>query len=90
MFSSLFAEATSTCRKLCLTILISNIKTGVPGSFSKINCCFVLFFGIAFVFFTFSRAAPAAYGGSQVRGQIGAVAASLHRNHSNAGSEPRL
>ena len=31
-----------------------------------------------------SRAAPAAYGGSQARGQIGAVAASLHHS-----SQPR-
>ena len=36
------------------------------------------------------RAAPAAYGGSQFRGRIGAVAASLHHSHSNARSEPRL
>ena len=28
-----------------------------------------------------------AYGGSQARGQIGAVAASLHHSHSNSGSE---
>ena len=32
------------------------------------------------------RAAPAAYGGSQVRDPIGAVAASPHHSHSNAGS----
>ena len=47
---------------------------------------------IAFFFFflfAFSRAAPTAYGGSQARGLIGAVAASLHQSHSNAGSEPR-
>ena len=31
-----------------------------------------------------------AYGGFQARGQIGAVAASLHHRHSNAGSEPHL
>ena len=30
------------------------------------------------------RAAPAAYGGSQARDRIGAVAASLHHGHSNA------
>ena len=36
------------------------------------------------------RAAPAAYGGSQARGQIEAVAASLCQSHSNAGSEPHL
>ena len=33
------------------------------------------------------RAAPVAYGGSQARGQIGAVAASLRHNHSNTGSK---
>ena len=32
------------------------------------------------------RAAPAAYGGSQARGQIGAVAAHLHHSHSSASS----
>ena len=36
------------------------------------------------------RAVPAAYGGSQARRPIGAVAASLHHSHSNAGSEPHL
>ena len=38
----------------------------------------------------FSRATPAAYGGSQARGLIGAVATGLLQSHSNAGSEPRL
>ena len=37
--------------------------------------------------FCFFRAAPAAYGGSQARGQIGATAASLHHSHSNPGPE---
>ena len=35
-------------------------------------------------------AAPAAYGGSQARGQIGAAAAGLYHSHSNTGSEPCL
>ena len=35
-------------------------------------------------------AAPKAYGGSQARGRIGAVASSLRQNHSNAGPEPHL
>ena len=35
-----------------------------------------------FPFFLF-RAAPAAHGGSQARGQIGAAAASLHHSHSH-------
>ena len=46
-------------------------------------CFFVLFF-------FFLRAAPMAYGDSQARGQVGAVAASLHHSHSNVGSEPHL
>ena len=40
--------------------------------------------------FGFSRAAPVAYGGSQARGLIGAVAPSLYQSHSNSGSELRL
>ena len=49
--------------------------------------CLVGFF---FCLFAFSRAASAAYGGSQARGPVGAVATSLHQSHSNAGSEPCL
>ena len=41
-------------------------------------------------FFFFSRATPMAHGGSQARGLIGAVAAGLCHNHSNAESEPCL
>ena len=37
--------------------------------------------------FAFSRTAPAAYGGSQARGLIGAVATGLHQSHSNVGSK---
>ena len=40
--------------------------------------------------FCLSRAALKAYGGSQARGLIGAVAAGLHHSHSYSGSEPRL
>ena len=47
----------------------------------------LLFF---FCLFAISWAAPVAYGGSQTRGPIGAVAASLHQSHSNLGSEPPL
>ena len=45
---------------------------------------------IIFCLFAISWAAPAAYGGSQARGLIGAVAAGLHQSHSNVGSELRL
>ena len=57
---------------------------------------FYLFFVLSFVFLSFvvvvaiSWAAPVAYGGSQARGPIGAVATGLRQSHSNAGSEPRL
>ena len=51
------------------------------GSFAFSVFCFVLFF----VFCLF-RAEPTAYGGSQARGLIGAVATDLHHSHSNAKS----
>ena len=44
----------------------------------------------SFFFLIYFRATPAAYGGSQARGQTGAVASGLHQGHSNAGSEPSL
>jgi len=47
-------------------------------------------FSLFFFFFWPVRATPATYGGSQARGRIGAVAASLRQSHSNAGSEPHL
>ena len=64
-------------------------------------CLYVRYQLLSFVFLSFvvvvvvvvvaiSWAAPAAYGGSQARGRIGAVATGLCQSHSNAGSEPRL
>ena len=47
---------------------------------------FFFFFGL----FTFSRAAPMAYGGSQAWGLIRTAATSLHQSHRNKGSEPCL
>ena len=44
----------------------------------------------SFFFLSFFRAAPTAYGGSQARGPIRAVATSLCQSHSNARSEPCL
>ena len=45
--------------------------------------------GFFFSFFVFClfRTAPEAYGGSQARGQIGAVASGLRHSHGNAGSQ---
>ena len=51
------------------------------------KCSFVV---VVVVFLSFPRAAPTAHGGSQARGLIGAVAASLCHSHSNTGSEPHL
>ena len=47
---------------------------------------FFFFLGL----FAISWAASTAYGGSQARGLIRAVAASLRQSHSNMESEPRL
>ena len=41
--------------------------------------------GASNLFVLLFRAAPATYGGFQATGRIGATAASLHQNHSNAG-----
>ena len=59
-----------------------SLKEGDKSSF------FCFFF--CFLFFVFSRATPMAYGGSQARGPIGAVASGLHHRHSNSGSKPHL
>ena len=59
--------------------------------------CFLLYIHIhthtythTHIHFFLFRAAPAACGSSQARGQIWAAAASLHHSHSNTGSEPHL
>ena len=49
--------------------------SGRPQETKSLLLSFLFFF-----FFCLFRAAPAAYGGSQARGQIGAVAASLHHS----------
>ena len=56
---------------------------------SIVFCFFVLLL-LLFCLFAFSRAAPMACGGSQVRGLIGAIATGLRHSHSNVGSEPHL
>ena len=64
---------------------------------NHVLCClatflllFLLFLLFFFPFCLFSRAAPAAYEGSQARGLIRAVATCLCHRHSNEGSEPHL
>ena len=66
-------------------VLIGNPRS--PCIWPKDYSLLLLFF---FCLFAISRAAPGAYGGSQARGPIGAVAAGLRQSHSHAGSEPRL
>ena len=51
---------------------------------------FIFFFFSFFGLFAFSRATSTAYGESQARGQIGAIATGLHQSHTNAGSKPHL
>ena len=55
--------------------------------FSVAHTTFIAMLKIFFFLFT---AAPAAYGGSQARGRIGASAAGLPHSHGNAGSEAYL
>ena len=58
--------------------------------FSTFFFFFFLSFVVVVAVVAISWAAPAAYGGSQARGLIGAGATGLRQSHSNAGSEPRL
>ena len=58
---------------------ISPQSPPAPNSTSHISNCILLF-----------TAEPVAYGSSQAKGQIGAVAASLYHSHSNVGSEMGL
>ena len=58
------------------------------------SCVCLLLLNIAFLFvclfaclFLLFRAAPAAYGGSWPRSQIGATTADLHHSHSNPRSK---
>ena len=70
-----------------VTVLSGYIpRSGIGGSY--VNSIFS-FFGFVFVFCLF-RVVPVAYGRSQVRGQIGAVATGLYHSHSNTRSEPHL
>ena len=72
-----------TTRELPAFILLSHL-------FLRIVRVFWGVFLFLFCLFAFSRAAPAACGSSRARGRMGAVAASLHQSHSNAGSVPHL
>ena len=86
-FSSL---SSPFCSPTALTIISSSPAVPSPhGSklwpfFKARDKCYLSFF------FFFPMVTPAAYGGFQVKGQIGATAASLCHSHSNTGSKPHL
>ena len=68
-------------------------ETTAGGAGDRRRACEGVFSPVPTLFFCFcaiSRAASEAYGGSQARGIIRAVAAGLHHSHSTTGSEPRL
>ena len=72
-----------------LDFFLTHVKDSINRNYchtkAKKNVFLLLF--IYFCLFAFSRAAPMAYGRSQARGLIGAVAAGLCQSHSNTGSE---
>ena len=76
------------------TVVLAERQTQMCVKYCSATYFLFLFFFFVFCLFVvvvaISWAAPAAYGGSQARGPVGAVAASLRQSHSNAGSEPRL
>ena len=74
------------CANFCSIASDSVIHIFIPFYFYL----FIYFCLLSFDVVAISWAAPAAYGGSQARGRIGAVATGLRQSHSNAGSEPRL
>ena len=76
------AEGPTHC--VMFSSLLGVLQSGtMPQTAFGFHC---LLFGL----FALSWAAPEAYGGSQARGRIGAVAPGLRQSHSNAGSEPHL
>ena len=93
----------SILRKIDLILLLPNVDSYYlyhPNSSSLLKnskVCHLLkgkyivyLFLSFFCLFAISWDALTAYGGSQARGLIGAVAASLRQSHSNVGSEPCL
>ena len=70
----------------CLILLILSFTK------QKFSLSVISFMGYPFgvLFFPFRAVPIYAYGSSQASGQVGAVAAGLHHNHSNTRSEPHL
>ena len=70
--------------KMMTCIVFSELSWKFIFTFSKPDHFYFSHFYF-FFFFVLSRAAPTAYGGSQARSLIWAVAAGLHHSHSNVG-----
>ena len=90
-----YAETWTMCVCVCMWERDRERKKGKErrGKGRELSIDITRNFSLFFFFFclsTFSRAAPEAYGGSQGRGLIGAVATGLHQSHSNEGYEPHL
>ena len=75
---------------LCLSYWIMLFFFFSKWFYSESTRLFIYLFFLSFCLFAISWAAPWAYGGSQARGLIRAVAASLRQSHSNSRSELRL
>ena len=77
----------SDVKHLFMLILVIHVFFGEMSIQVSRPFVFCLFgFGLS----VFSRATPAAHGGSQARGPIGATAASLCQSHSNVRSKLRM
>ena len=81
--NSIFSIHSSFSTRTPITYIISKMPNKSEVGF------FVVFLVFCFCF-CFLRAAPVAFGNSQARGQIGAVADGLYHTHSKARSEPFL
>jgi len=89
-FLAFFSDYLNMFYNTILSPIISSLDISIFifKSGSRVyNTHFKFFF---FCLFAISRATPTAYGSSQARGLIGAVAAGLRQSHSNVGSKPRL
>ena len=75
-----------SCRKSSIVACNTVLSTQLPFFQAKSCTFFLIVMKIKAFFFCFLRAAPAAYGSSQTRGQIRATAADHSHSYSNAGS----
>ena len=73
----------------CFNFILSSYIISAPF-IRKVNESSISTVLSFFFFLVFSRAAPMAYGSSQVKDLNGTIAAILHHSHSNAGSDPHL